>query len=260
MIGTMSYHGHASDGDLVRLLDGETEAGAPVEAHVSECAACTARLARFRLYSQRAAAELRAADFPPIDPARIRPPFDRLGLARLRRRRRAAALWSRPELRAAAGLLLLAGVAAASPVGRGWIRDQVARVRDASGQPNQPPREPPRPGAGARVWFAAPAGLELVIRFEAPPAAGTLTLVSADDERASAQVVARGAGEALLVLPGQLHVRNDSASAAHYRVTLPPSVRRVTVHVGPADGSTVIVDVPVAGSRVIDLVRTIPVR
>jgi anti-sigma factor RsiW len=255
MIETMESRQHATDGDLVRLLDSETTAAdADLAGHVAECQECGARLARFRLRSERVAAELRATDVPSVDAARLRPPFDQASVARRRRRRWAAALWSRPELRAAAALILIASVAAASPAARGWILDRVARLRGATPAPRSEPR-PSEQGTGgtvgARVWFEAPTGEELVVRFDAQPAGGTLALGVTDDDRASAQVIARARGEGFLVLPGELRVRNTGTSVADYRITLPPGVRRVRVHVGPAETGPILVDVAPGATRVI---------
>ena len=250
---------HATDGDLVRVIDGELAAAdAVLGAHVTDCAECSARLARLRSISDGIGDLLRATDVGPVDPMRIRPPLDAVGVARLRRRRRAVAIWSRPGVRAAAALLLLAGVAAASPAARRWIADGIGRLRGATPAPPTEPRQPSRPSqaaSGSRVWFAPPTGPELVVRFETRPASGTLALQGTEDERASVQVVARGSSEALLVLPGEVRIRNSVTSVADYRLTLPSTVRRVRVHVGAADAQPLLVDVAPATARAIDLTQ-----
>lgn len=57
---------HASDGDLVRYVDGEGDAEerAALLAHVDACGECAARLARQQRRTERLAAMLRAADYP----------------------------------------------------------------------------------------------------------------------------------------------------------------------------------------------------
>jgi hypothetical protein len=263
MTETMEMQQHATDGDLVRLLDTETTpADAELLAHVGECAECSARLARLRLRSERVSAALRAADLPLVDAARVRPPFDRVGVARLRASRRPARLWMRPAMRAAAALLLLAGVAAASPTARAWILDRVARLRGSTA-PAPAPRAAPRSGQaprgaiGAIVWFEPPAGSELVVRFDERPAAGSLELARGTDDRAAAQVIARAGSEVLVVLPSELRVRNSRASTADYRVTVPASVRRIRLHVGSGDAPTRVVDVREA-PRAVPLADSIP--
>ena len=259
MINRTETRQHATDGDLVRVIDGELAADeAVLGAHVTGCGECSARLARLRSISVSIGDLLRATDVAPVDPVRIRPPFDTVGVARLRRRRRAIALWSRPGLRAAAAILLLAGVAAASPAARRWIADGIARLRGAAPASPTAPKQPSRPAqvaSGSRVWFAPPTGPELVVRFENRPKTGTLALQRIEDDRASVQVVARASGEALLVLPGEVRVRNSGTSVADYRLTLPSSVRRVRVYVGPTDAQPMFVDVAAQTARTIDLTQ-----
>jgi hypothetical protein len=256
MIETMESQRHATDGDLIRLLDADMAASGELAAHVAECRECGDRLSQLRRRSERLAAELRATDLPPVDPARIRPPLDQVSLARLRRRRRAVAVWSRPGLRAAAALLLLAGVAAASPAARGWIMEGVGRLRGATRPAPRidpaPPHKQPGTGVGARVWFT-PTDDELVIRFETPQAGGTLELVAGDEPRSSAQIVGDASNESLLVLPSELRIRNTSSSVASYRVVLSPSVRHVRVDAGDSAHGGTPVDVTPGMRRVIPL-------
>ena len=259
MINTTETRQHASDGDLVRVIDGELAADdTALAAHVTDCVECSARLTRLRSISDSIGTLLRATDVAPIDAGRIRPPFDTVGVARLRRRRRAVVLWSRPGLRAAAAILLLAGVAAASPAARRWIADGITRLRGAPATSPSEPRQPSRPAqaaGGSRVWFSPPTGPELVVRFENRPTAGTLALQRIEDDRASVQVVARASGEALLVLPGEVRVRNSGTSVADYRLTLPSTIRRVRVYVGPTDAQPMFVDVAAGTARTIDLTQ-----
>jgi hypothetical protein len=266
MLETMEQQQHVTDGDLIRLLDDETTpADAELGSHVAGCAQCSGRLARLRQRSQQVTAALRLADVPLADPARLRPPLDQVSVARFRARRRPVRLWMRPSLRAAAALLLLAGAAAASPTGRAWIRDHVTRLR---GSPVPPARVEPRPteqnaprSVGAIVRFVPPSGSELTVRFDERPAAGSLEIARGDDVRAAAQVIARAGSETLLVLPGELRVRNSAASTADYRITLPRSVRRVRVYVGPGAMPLSAIDVPDGDTiRLTDPIPTPPRR
>jgi hypothetical protein len=102
------------------------------------------------------------------------------------------------------------------------------------------------------VWFH-PGDDELVIRFEAQPRAGTLELSAGQDPRASAQIVAGAGGEAFVVLPSELRVRNTAGSVADYRVVLSPRIRRVRVVVHDETFRAVTVDVAPAMRRVIAL-------
>ncbi len=127
----------------------------------------------------------------------------------------------------------------------------------------QPPRaapraeQAPRGAMGAIVWFEPPDGSELVVRFDERPAAGSVELARGTDDRAAAQVIARAGSEVLVVLPGELRVRNSRASTADYRVTVPPSVRRIRLHVGSHDATARVVDVR-EEPRAVPLADSIP--
>jgi hypothetical protein len=252
---TMTAERHGTDGELIGLLDGDVDATrSTIGAHVDTCAACTARLTVLQQRADRLSDLLAMTEPPRIDRARLLPASDRLASALRRARRRA--FWS-PGMRAAAGLLLLTGVAAASPA-RGWILDRVSWRRAEPPLRVHPvaPRTPvPESGqaAGSIVRFA-PDSDELVIRFAVRPAAGSLTLVAGDDVRSSAQVVSGAHGEAFLVLPSELRVRNAPGSLAGYQVILTPAVRRVRVELGVGDVTEIAnVDVTPGMRRVIQL-------
>jgi anti-sigma factor RsiW len=231
MISTRAER-HGTDGELIGILDGEADAARSVGAHVDTCVACSARLAVLQHRADRLSEVLAMNEPPTVERARLFPAPDRIAEAYRRARRRP--LWSRPGMRAAAGILLLAGVAAASPA-RGWVLDRVPWRRA------EPAREPgvadrttapaPRQVAGSIVRFAHDSD-ELVIRFAVRPAAGTLTLLVGDDLRSSAQIVSGADGEAFLVLPSELRIRNAAASLASYEVMLSPTLRRVRVELG----------------------------
>jgi hypothetical protein len=160
-------------------------------------------------------------------------------------------------MRAAAAILLLAGVAAASPA-RGWILERVLWHGSEPTTPHrvvtdQPPQPVPEQIAGSIVRFA-PESDELVIRFAVRPAAGSLTLVVGEDVRSSAQIVSGARGEAFLVLPSELRVRNAPGSLAVYQVMLSPAVRHVRVELGVGDLTEIAsVDVTPGMRRVIQL-------
>jgi hypothetical protein len=240
--------GHVTDGDLVRLLDGEAVSDeARLAAHVGGCASCAARLATLRHRGDRLT-EVLAATLPgTFDASRLRLP---------RGRSRTQALLAHPVLRAAAAILLLAGVAAATPA-RAWVLERVARLRGNVGRvaPAPNPRAPqplPESTAASIVWFN-PADAEFAIRFEAPPAGGTLEIRASQDPRASAQIVAHAKDEAFLVLPSELRVRNTAGSVADYRVVFSPRVRRVRVVVRDETFETVTFEVTPGMRRVIAL-------
>jgi hypothetical protein len=223
---------HVADGDLLALLDEQPmQERARVDAHVARCEACANRLDRLRLASVRVSTAVSSIDVPPFDVTNMQ-----RRLATVHSSRSSASnagfAW-----RAAAVVVLAAGVAAASPL-RGWLASHVRETTRTQVVPaNQPATSAPQPIAakpsGAVVWFAA-TGSELVIRFVALQTAGTLELVPSIEHQASAQIVARGSDEALLILPGELRVRNASSSTADYRVTVPADVHSIRLAAGNA--------------------------
>jgi anti-sigma factor RsiW len=230
---TMSADRHITDGDLIGLLDGEASTSrSDVETHVDTCVVCTARLAQLQQRSAQVRKLLGAVDGPPIDRARLLPSSGRGAEMRRSRERR---FWSHAGLRAAAGLLLAAGIAAASPA-RDWILDRMTG-RHAIANRNQPrrpttaPTRRPGQAAGSVVRFPAESD-ELLVRFAARPTGGTLTVLAGTDSLSSAQVVSGVNEEAFLVLPNELRIRNTPDSRADYQLIVSSIIRRVAVHVG----------------------------
>jgi hypothetical protein len=227
---------HANDGELLALLDEQPmEQRVGLEAHVAHCEGCANRLDRLRAASGRVASAVASMDTPPLDVTRmqrrlatVRPP-------------RSAATNAGFAWRAAAVVVLAAGVAAASPL-RGWVvrhlQTPVPSTRVLP--PSQPATPSPSPvansAAGAVVWFTAQ-GNDLVIRFDAIPAGGTLDLTQSSDRQASAQIADGGNGESFLILPSELRVRNTAGSTADYRVTVPADVHTVRLIAGTASRS-----------------------
>lgn len=238
---TMGADRHSTDGDLIALLDGEQGTHQRVvEAHVDGCAVCSGRLAQLQERSARLRAALRAVEPPGIDRARLLP--SRRASVRAARRPDPRAIWSRSGVRAAAAVILLAGAAAASPA-RGWILERIAgrRAEPALRGPNPAPRSPSpalEQAAGSIVRFASESD-ELMVRFDVRPAAGALVIVGGEETRSSAQIVSGSRGEAFLVLPDELRIRNTVGSVANYQIVLAPTVRRLRVRVGDTAGSEI---------------------
>jgi hypothetical protein len=248
---------HSPDGDLVRLLDDEAGARhAELTAHVTTCPACRSRLESLRRRSTLLTEVLTAADPPPVDRTRVRPPFEQLRPSRAGRVARRRAIWSHPGLRAAAGVLLLAGIAAATPA-RAWILDRVARLRrdapsDRAAQVQAPtPLAEPAPSSAV---FFAPASAELTIRLQARQADGSIELIAGRESRSSAQVLTNASGEGFLVLPSELQIRNTPGSVARYRIVLSAAIRRVRVDA--AGAGTTFLEVTPDGHYVVPLGRS----
>lgn len=232
---------HLPDGELVRLLDGELEAGerTRAEEHIVECPECRARLHTLKRRSTRLTALLSESDWEA-------PPMPRVE-AKLReiehtREPRAAARESRtPWLRAAAIIAVLLGAGLfATPLPAtiaSWVAEQwVELTSPRLTAPTSVGETVSVQEAGqTRVQFA-PEGAELTLEFATRQAGGAVTLRSADVELVSAAVVSSGgAGADLLVLPAGLRIQNTAGSTAEYTVVVPRRVRGVRVRIGDGD-------------------------
>lgn len=216
---------HVSDVELVCIIDNEAVEPA-VASHIALCSSCTARIGTLRSRLDRLSVVLDETDAVARDAA----PTVTLDMlkARASARKLARARRFPPWLSAAAGVLLCVGVAAAAvPSLRSWISGQWSAVITH-------PTRAPRPvatqttDASTIVSFVPEEGDQFVIRFDAVPAAGVLDVTSADG-RASAEIVRGGANDELVVLPGELRIRNSSASTADYRITLPCTVHSLHI-------------------------------
>jgi hypothetical protein len=215
---------HAGDGVLLALHDGErsTELDARRH-HVEQCAECQARLATIVAQANHVRQSLSSFPVPPVDTDALR---RRIAAGR---KPSVVPLWRRPTVRAAAAVIVLAVVAAASSV-RHWI------VRVARPTPAVSPRSPSVPAAaprdltGATVSFLV-SGPEFTVRLDSLPTAGVLVVDRTTGDEVSAHV-ASGAGtggDAMLVLPGELRLRNAAASRASYSIAVPNAVTRLRV-------------------------------
>ncbi len=226
---------HGDDGGFIRLIDQQLDlAEAWLPAHVMSCPTCGARVAELRSRSIAMSTLLARTAPQPIDSARIRPAMDDMAIAR-RRKARVVSPWNRRGVRVAAGLVVLAGVAAASPV-RGWIIDRIAAVIGQRPTPTTPVEAPlanPSPVAPVSSTVAfVPASSTLTITVDFKPAGGTMTLARGTDARVVAEISGGGdSAGSLLVLPSGLHVRNSAASTADYRVVVPSSVTTIRLRV-----------------------------
>ena len=78
-----------------------------------------------------------------------------------------------------------------------------------------------------------------------PQAGGDVLLQVSGVDRVTAQIT-RSSDETMMVLPSGLRIENRLESRASYRVTLPPTVRSVSLQVGT--GEAVVIDVPAEDS------------
>jgi hypothetical protein len=69
------------------------------------------------------------------------------------------------------------------------------------------------------------------VRIDSVPGAGSLVSAAASSDKITASVVdgAGTGGDALMVLPGEVRIRNTSTARASYQFTLPRSVTRLRI-------------------------------
>ena len=229
---------HPSDGVLLALHDKERDdmfdeaREAELESgrrHVELCDDCRARLAAIAGHSTRVREALASIPVPSTTADAFR--------RRLAQPsgRRAVQRWRRPAWQAAAAVLVVAGMAAAAVAGpiRMWLRHRAERPAAEQRSPTLPPAVTPVESldrSGATVSFAA-TGPDFTVRFDSLPDAGVLTVESTTAADITARVVsgAGTGGDAMVVLPGELRVRNSTASRASYAVSVPSSVTRLRV-------------------------------
>lgn len=218
---------HPTDGELVRLVDGEDDAD-DVREHVAACDRCRSRLRRLRRRSEGLSRLLEATD--PL----VRTPATRSdesddeaggrGAGWVPRRR-----WTR--IAAGVALLLAAGMAF-QPV-RAWVvdraRDVVERLRSGTAEDSGA-----APSADRAVVSFVPDGPNLVIRVDRRQRGGELRLVAAHDRRevrASVVGASDGPDASLTVLPSGLRILNRPGSGSSYRVVVPSSLAEVRVQI-----------------------------
>lgn len=228
---------HPNDGVLLALLDREREdmldeaRDAALDLgrrHLELCDDCRARLADIAAQSRRVHESLSLIPVPSVTADDF---HRRVAVASARR---VATRHRRPAWQAAAAVLVVAGAAAAAATGpiREWIRHRAESPAAAERAPAQSPATTPPPAdrSGATVSFA-PTGPEFTVRFDSVPETGALTVGSTTQTDISARVVsgAGTGGDALVVLPGELRVRNSAGSRASYEVSVPSIVKRLRV-------------------------------
>lgn len=216
---------HVADGALLALHDGER--GAELHAqrvHVEQCDDCGARLAAISNHAKQVHESLSAIPVPAFDAERLRRRISA-------RPRPVISFWRRPAIQAAAAVVVLTVAAAASPA-RHWVEQRFGHAAPPVTAPRSPGENAPTPRAvsGATVSFPA-TGPEFTVHLDSLPAAGVLVVDRTTADEISAQVTsgAGTGGDAMLVLPGELRLRNSASSQASYRISVSPVVTRVRV-------------------------------
>jgi hypothetical protein len=194
--------------------------------HLDECDTCRERRDRLSEFAAVLREELSTISVPVVDEERFR----RSVASRTTERRGRVPLWRRQRWVAAAAIAGLAALAAASPARR-WLRSFVdtPAARQSVSHPAVAPSSE-RSSAGGSVSFT-PTSASFTLRLDSVPAAGVLDVEAGGDDKVTASVVSGAAtgGDAFVVLPAELRIRNASQARASYRLALPRSVRRFRV-------------------------------
>jgi hypothetical protein len=210
---------------LLALQDGEMWGTLDADrVHMQACTACQARVSAIVNHAAIVRRSLSSITIPPLDADALR---RRLAATRATS---VVPLWRRPVSVAAAALIVAAAAAAASPL-RHWIIAHTRAPEPTVVPPSaSAPVESPKVLSGSTVSFAAP-GPEFTVRLDSLPTAGVLAIERTAANEISAQVTsgASTGGDAMVVLPGELRLRNATSSRASYTLTLPRGVTRLRV-------------------------------
>ena len=219
---------HPSDGDLIRMLDGEPTSEV-LDEHVASCQRCATRLTRFGLWSRELTEVLESAD--PIVGEGGTSVID----AEFREREDSSS-WHRRVPRRfgiAAGIVLMLVSLMAVPPVRAWITETTDRAFTAVRE-LVAPAATSSDGSGPVTVSFAPSGERLVIEIDHVQTAGELVVTVSDgseEVRASSSGHASGEAPSFAVLPSQLRIRNPAGATIDYRVRIPTSVEEVEVRV-----------------------------
>jgi hypothetical protein len=198
---------HLGEGALLAVIDGDVDRAS--RDHLASCAACANRLEQVGRAAAHVSSALTSVGVPETNADAMRARLLEAEASVRSRPRPSRWTWTSLALRAAGILILITGIAWATPA-RHWLMERLgrgaaARPATVDTRPVVPPPDPN--GAGMVVRFPAEAS-ELVLRFAVRPSRGSLELRLTNDARVSAQISARAGGEEMLVLPGELRIVN----------------------------------------------------
>ncbi len=216
----------ASDAQLVRYLDDELDAEdrARVEAAVEADAALAARLETLRRRGRTLHGLLAATD-PPV-PARTPPGVVSIASAPSKREAQPPTTWL---LRAAAVILVLAGVVSLVPPLRAWVVESLQRLAGTASEMVPPPPPPLLAAPDTMNVDFAHEHTSFDVELIATQPEGRVRIRIADVERASAEIHTRTAAEELFPIPAGIRFINTPTSVADYEVTVPSVVRIVRI-------------------------------
>ncbi|HEX6926560.1 MAG TPA: zf-HC2 domain-containing protein [Longimicrobiaceae bacterium] len=224
---------HPSLGDLVRRLDGELDEATSerMERHLLGCPGCRARLAEVEGHSREVTRYLRSL--------RTATPPSAVERARARSALRAAETRHQSAVRARRTWAVAAAISGVMVITLSVdaVRARVVGVLPfdlgvGRAAPAAVPVLPPAViGPGGSVVSFPASGETFRLSLQSRQVAGQLLIQVLPLDRATAQIT-NGNGESLMVLPGGMLIENAEESRASYRLTLPPTIRRMDVSIG----------------------------
>lgn len=241
---------HLTEGELVRYLDGEIEAGerSRIAEHLLACSSCRAQLEQIRSAREELEGLLNQAEISP-DAARKEAARAAMERALAQSRRRAAPRFRGAWLRAAAvATVLLASTLSISPA-RAWVAQlwhgAVEQVERLAGVEAPAPAPVELSLSNATIGFV-PRGERFLLEVRSTQRSGSLVLGIAD----GASVTASASGEeeiALLVRQDGMRIENSPNNTADYAIRLPAQLREVRIRVGETEEQVYRID-QLAGS------------
>jgi hypothetical protein len=209
-----------SDAELIRYLDGETNAQerGRIDTALAADASLAERLAILRRRGERLSALLADADpdravMDSANPARADSRLSRI----------------RPAWLRAAMIVALLGASLLVPPVRAWIIDRIEAVAGfddpaAESSPDTPP------DAGAPLAYdITVTGSTLEIEIDALQADGELIVHASDAGGARLEPVGAGAGDPILLSTDRVRIENSAGSTTSYRLGVPSSVTTLRV-------------------------------
>jgi hypothetical protein len=250
---------HLSDGELLRLVDGEGSAAdrARWEAHLDSCPSCGLEYRQLSGLLTAVSAEVSA-----IVPCLVETGVSR-DLSPTGRREHRGSAGPPPRralLRAAAALLLLVvPLLSVAPL-RAWVAERVREVLTTPEPPGDPTAGVPSPTAPGGELRFAPAGPGFLVEIASHQREGALLLHLGDGDAAGTLRFVDGAGEeGTLISERGMRIENSDASTGSYSLHLPSRVEQVSVRVAGQDLGVFRVGGP-GSTATVDLRRGAPVR
>ncbi len=231
---TLTGDPHIADGDILRFHDDECNSVERdrIARHLAECPTCVESSKFFQAVSKQLDASLDEIEVQPIEGAK-----QRFLTARARVTHSAPQLGKHRRvqlLRAAAVILAVVGAGMWAPPVRAWFFELLTPARPNTVEITSAPVEAEPLPTSSTISFV-PSSSAFVIEIATTPVSGSLVIAVGEGDAASTRVTGRAAGESVFVTGDGIEIRNSAASTATYGVTVPSTVRRITVILGGSE-------------------------